>query len=324
MLLSLLLSSFLTFVELNCENLFDCSHDAGKEDTEFMPDGVRRWTNTKYWRKLNGIGQTILSCSDELPDLVALVEVENDSVLHDLTRRSLLRNAGYHYLMTCSADERGVDVALLYQPTSFRPICYEELVVPLLTDMRPTRDILYVQGELITGDTLHVFVVHSPSRFHGEYETRPFRMQTARTLTKAVDSIFYGSPGAMIVAAGDFNDQLTDASLRHIVEHGLVSATTAVRGTHGALSNYRFQDFWQQIDHVLCSPRLLSARRAAYVNDAPFLLEEDIKYGGVKPRRTFVGYHYQRGFSDHLPLVVRFALERLAPTGSSRAVPGTR
>ncbi|MBR1485433.1 MAG: endonuclease/exonuclease/phosphatase family protein [Prevotella sp.] len=314
----------LTLVELNGENLFDTRHDEGKDDEEFTPNGMRHWSPARYWRKLNHTAQTILACSEDLPDLVALVEVENDSVLHDLTRRSLLRNAGYHYLMTCSADERGVDVALLYQPSSFRPICYEEIVVPLVQDMRPTRDILYVQGEVITGDTLHVFVLHSPSRFHGEYETRPFRMQAARTLTKAVDSIFAYSPGAMIVAAGDFNDQLTDPSLRHVVEHGLVSATTAARGTHGSPSNYRFQDFWQQIDHVFCSPRLFAVRMAAYVNDAPFLLEEDIKYGGQKPRRTFVGYHYQQGFSDHLPLVVRFALDRLVPTGSSRAVPGTR
>ena len=69
-----------TFVELNCENAFDTRHDEGKEDEEFTPEGTRRWTRTRYWRKLNGLGQTILSCSDELPDLVALVEVENDSV----------------------------------------------------------------------------------------------------------------------------------------------------------------------------------------------------------------------------------------------------
>ena len=45
-----------------------------------------------------------------------------------------------------------------------------------------------------------------------------------------------------------------------------------------------------------------------YVNDQLFLLEEDPKYGGVKPRRTYNGFRYQRGFSDHLPLVARFRL----------------
>ena len=60
MLISLLLSSFLTLVELNCENLFDTHHDVGKEDTEFLPDGTRHWTSTKYWGKVNRIGQEIL------------------------------------------------------------------------------------------------------------------------------------------------------------------------------------------------------------------------------------------------------------------------
>src|SRR3712207_8786524 len=40
----------------------------------------------------------------------------NDSVLTDLTKKSLLRNARYEYVMTDSPDERGIDVALLYSP----------------------------------------------------------------------------------------------------------------------------------------------------------------------------------------------------------------
>ena len=301
----------LTFVELNCENLFDCTHDSLKQDQEFTPEGVRHWTRTKFWRKLNHTAQTILSCSSELPDLVALVEVENDSVLHSLTRRSLLRNAGYEYLMTQSPDVRGIDVALLYQPSAFRPLCYDILRVRPLKDMRPTRDILYVQGELITGDTLHVFVVHAPSRYGGERLTRPHRMQVAQTLIAATDSLLRRHPVARIVVAGDFNSTLSGHSLSHILSHGLLSATDNVQGTHGAHSNYRYQGRWEQIDHVLVSPMMHACVVAAYVNDAPFLLEADTKYGGKKPFRTFHGYRYQQGFSDHLPLVVRFSLQNL-------------
>ena len=65
MFLSLLLSGFLTLVELNCENMFDCHHDSLKQDTEWMPDGKRKWTPARYWRKLNHIGQEILSCQQE-------------------------------------------------------------------------------------------------------------------------------------------------------------------------------------------------------------------------------------------------------------------
>ena len=304
MFLSLLLSGLLTLVELNCENLFDCRHDSLKQDTEWLPDAVRKWTPDRYWRKVNNIGQEIISCSPEsLPDLVALVEVENDSVLRDLTRRSLLRNAGYEYLMTSSPDLRGIDVALLYQPFSFRPVCYDYLDVTPLEDMRPTRDILYVQGETVGGDTLHVFVVHAPSRFGGEKVTRPNRRVVMERLIGAIRLL---PPDAKVIVAGDFNDYADSPSLLFLEEHALHNVTKGVVGSHGAQGTYRYEGRWESIDHILVSPALLGFAEQVYINDAPFLLEEDKKYGGLKPFRTYNGYRYQRGFSDHIPLVVRF------------------
>lgn len=47
-MLTLLLINLFTFVELNCENLFDYMHDIGKEDTEFTPDGSYHWTKSRY------------------------------------------------------------------------------------------------------------------------------------------------------------------------------------------------------------------------------------------------------------------------------------
>ncbi len=294
----------LTMVELNCENMFDCKHDSLKQDTEWLPDGPRQWTPARYWRKLNSIGQVILSCQQEgVPDLVALVEVENDSCLFDLTRRSLLRNAGYDYLMTTSPDVRGIDVALLYQPFSFRPICYDCLYVKPLEGMRPTRDILYVLGETVKGDTLHVFVVHAPSRFGGEKATRPNRRVVMERLVETISQL---PPGAKVIVAGDFNDYADSPSLLFLEENGLHNITSKAKGSHGAEGTYRYEGRWQSIDHVLVSTALTDFVLQTSVNDAPFLLEEDKKNGGVKPLRTFNGLHYQRGFSDHLPLVVRF------------------
>ena len=50
MVMQLLLAALLVLMELNCENLFDCLHDEGKNDTEFLPQGSRRWTPTRYRR----------------------------------------------------------------------------------------------------------------------------------------------------------------------------------------------------------------------------------------------------------------------------------
>ena len=303
MILSLLLSSFLTFVELNCENLFDTSHGVGKEDSEFLPDGKRYWTRTRYWGKLNRIGQEILSCSDHLPDLVALVEVENDSVLHQLTRRSLLRNAGYEYLMTTSPDARGLDVALLYQPASFRPLCYESLEVPVLPEMRPTRDILYVQGQIITGDTLHIYVVHAPSRYGGEKETRPYRMKVAEIISRQVKMHHQ----ERVIVTGDFNDYFDDASLKYLEESSLVNVTKNTVGICGeAKGTYRFQGEWRSLDHFFCSKRVADCVESTYINDNAFLLDDDVRFGGKRPLRSYNGIRFQKGFSDHLPLIVKF------------------
>ena len=303
-MLSLLLASWLTLVELNCENLFDCQHDSLKQDTEWLPASVRNWTPARYWRKMNSIGQEILSCQDDgIPDLVALVEVENDSVIFDLTRRSLLRHAGYEYLMTQSPDVRGIDVALLYQPMTFRPLCCDYLEVEPLEGMRPTRDVLYVQGETSERDTLHVFVVHAPSRFGGEHPTRPNRRVVMERIMQVVREL---PEDAKVIIAGDFNDYADSPSLQYLEQHGFINVTREARGSNGAQGTYRYQGEWESIDHVLVSRVLRDFVAESFINDAPFLLEEDKKYGGVKPLRTYNGYRYQRGFSDHLPLVVRF------------------
>ena len=305
--LSLLLTSFLTLVELNCENLFDCQHDSLKQDEEWMPAAVRHWTPKRYWHKVNHIGQEILSCQEDgVPDLVALVEVENDNCLRDLTRRSLLRHAGYEFLMTESPDLRGIDVALLYQPFSFRPICYETYRVMPIEGMRPTRDILYVMGECVTGDTLHMFVAHAPSRFGGEKATRPNRQVVADRLVEAISHL---PANAKVIVAGDFNDEADDPALCFLERHALANVTRDAKGSHGAEGTYRYQGEWGSIDHVFVSTVLLDFVEQTYINDSPFLLEEDKKYGGVKPLRTYNGLHYQSGFSDHLPLVVRFRFD---------------
>ncbi|MEE1214127.1 MAG: endonuclease, partial [Bacteroidaceae bacterium] len=106
----------------NVENLFDCHDDPLKDDGEFLPESERRWTPARYWRKQDQLARTIAAVEPQngWPLLVGMMEVENDSVLFDLTRRSPLRRAGYDFLVTQSPDIRGIDVALLYQPKVFR------------------------------------------------------------------------------------------------------------------------------------------------------------------------------------------------------------
>lgn len=306
MFLSLFLSGFLTFVELNCENLFDYQHDSLKQDMEYLPEATRHWTKKRYWQKLNNIAQELLStCDDGIPDLIALCEVENDTVMHDLAKRSLLRNAGYEYLMTASPDVRGIDVALLYSPTSFALIHSAALRVEPLDGMRPTRDILYASGLLVSGDTLHVFVVHAPSRYGGERYSRPFRRAVADRLCQSLDSIRALSPDASILVAGDFNDEADSPAMKHLYKHGLQNLTKHARGQNGVRGTYRYKGRWSSIDHILGSPYIYNKVDTAYIHSPHFLLEEERLYGGLRPCRTYNGMLYQPGYSDHLPLVLR-------------------
>ena len=307
MFLTLILSSFLTFMELNCENLFDTRHDSLKNDLEFLPDGSYRWTPYRYWAKLNHLGQEIVALSNPIPDFVAMCEVENDSVMFDLTRRSLLRNAGYEYVMTSSPDERGIDVALLYQPASFALLHSHSIRIKPLPDTRPTRDILYASGLIITGDTLHVFVVHAPSRRGGELASRPYRLHVADRLAAAVDSIYAESRDAKIIVAGDFNDYADSPALKRLYQHHLINISHDARGTHGAKATYRWHGEWRSLDQIMCSPSMAAAKQKCQIGDLPFLLEDDEKYGGKKPYRTYLGPRYLGGYSDHLPLLVQFA-----------------
>ncbi len=244
----------------------------------------------------------------QLPALVALCEVENDSVLYDLTCRSILRNAKYEYIMTNSQDPRGIDVALLYSPFSFRLLNHYALRVEPLKDMHPTRDILYASGLIISGDTLHVFVVHAPSRSGGEHATQPHRMLIANKLTEAIDSLYKIQPDAKVVVCGDFNDYNNNKSIRHIEEASLIDISKSAKGHNGAKGTYKFQGEWGSLDHMFVSPSMRQELSECFIFDAPFLLEEDEVYGGVKPVRNFLGPRYLRGFSDHLPLVARFKI----------------
>ena len=177
--------------------------------------------------------------------------------------------------------------------------------------MRPTRDILYVKGRILSGDTLHLFVVHAPSRYGGERYSRPFRQAVAERLCQTVDSICAASSDASILVAGDFNDEADGPIATYIGQHGLVNLTKDARGQHGVKGTYRYKGQWGSIDHIFGSPYIYNKVDTTYIHAPKFLLEEEKTYGGLRSRRTYNGMRYQPGYSDHLPLVVRL---RFTPT----------
>jgi hypothetical protein len=152
-------------------------------------------------------------------------------------------------------------------------------------------------------------VVHAPSRVGGATATRPFRIAVAQRIAETVDSILEISPEAHIVVAGDFNDQADDGTLTLLYKHRLTNISHGATGTHGARGTYKHRGAWGSLDHILVSEAIRSRFIGCHIHDAPFLLEDDEKYGGVQPKRTYIGHRYHKGYSDHLPLVAQWELE---------------
>jgi hypothetical protein len=110
-----------------------------KNDSSFLPDGLHHWTYYRYQTKLDRIAQVIVNISGwESVPLVGLCEVENAYCLRDLCYRLMRFN--YRYVHYDSPDERGVDVALLYDSTKVKVLNSKPLRVDLQGDS--TRDIL--------------------------------------------------------------------------------------------------------------------------------------------------------------------------------------
>jgi len=301
----------LTLASFNCENAFDTIHDSGKNDLEYVKGGSRNWNYGRLYRKLDGIAKVIAAVDTVNPvGVVALCEVENDTVLKYLTRRSVLKTLNYDYVMTESEDKRGIDVALLYSRFVFTPVAVESVRTPNLTSS--TRDILHVSGIVALGDTLDVYVVHLPSKLGGK-QGKTKSMAVAECLKANIDSVLAVRQKGRVVVMGDFNAEYNSSQFADALKVGKywtknerlqekLYDVTEGKVPKG-LGTYKYKGIWSVIDHILVSGNV-DVDDSGVLN-SPYLLEKDEKYGGVKPRRTYSGYKYNGGISDHLPVWIR-------------------
>ena len=300
----------------NVENLFDTVHDYSKDDVAFLPDGEYAWNSARYWRKQGDLARTILEAGALKPaDIVGLCEVENDSVITHLIRRTRLAALGYEYAMTDCRDVRGIDVALLYQPYTFRLIETESYSVLYNAEKeRPTRDVLRCSGAVPTGDTLDVMVVHFPSRRGGASLTDAYRCRAAEVVCRVADSLRQVRRNPAILVMGDCNDEPHDRSLRMIEKVGFrnLSAAAKAEGNGGNQKKlrtingtYYYQKDWSRIDNILLSQDAVERFKAseAFIFAPDYLLEPDSD-GFPMPFRIYRGPGYHGGVSDHLPLVL--------------------
>lgn len=307
----------------NVENYFDCVDDSLTDDSEYLPTGMRGWNNTKYLKKQANIAKVITAIGGwDAPDLVGLCEIESDKCLFDLTHFSGLKNLRYKYIHHESPDVRGVDVALLFQPKRFKPVHDEAIRIRFShSPETKTRDLLFVSGIIPTGDTLHVFVCHFPSRLDGELESEDKRTFVASVLRSKVDSLLNINANANIVIMGDFNDFPINKSISEVLGAKPLTDSIASKNLYNLMyklhvdgkGSNKHNGEWGALDQIIVSGNLLNQGNTIFTIqsdvhffDAPFLLEDDKTFLGEQPFRTYVGMKYQDGFSDHLPVYADF------------------
>jgi hypothetical protein len=167
---------------------------------------------------------------------------------------------------------------------------------------------------------IHIFINHWPSRYGGYMETKPKRNRAAEVLKHKTDSLFAINPAVSVVIMGDFNDGPEDESIADV----LLAKKPVAEFRAGELYNLmlveqpgwkhgtlKFREFWDTFDQVIVSGGLLGGKSNLSIDPAKevifhadFLLQPDERYMGMQLFRTYSGFKYLGGFSDHLPVYV--------------------
>ncbi|MFM1772920.1 MAG: hypothetical protein RLZZ71_2062 [Bacteroidota bacterium] len=296
----------------NVENLFDTIDDPNKADEDFTPTGKLQWNTAKYYEHLKHTVDAITNKGTNFPAIVGLIEVENGAVLNDLVNTSFLKGKGYKYVWFEGPDERGIDVALIYDLN--RVSVVQAMAIPVLlesvTDPN-TRDILKVSVE-IGSEKFNLFVNHWPSRRGGQDESEMHRIRAAGVLRKEVDQILSVDTKANVICMGDFNDFPSNKSIHDVLQAGVSNEHSVLfnmmsdfeaqkKGTHF------YKGEWSPLDQFMVSYGMFE-NKCVSANSFEVVSYDFIMYtskDGVKsPARVYVGDSYKGGYSDHLPILM--------------------
>ena len=314
----------------NFENLFDTINDPGVNDTEFTPEGPKKWNSYKYNKKIGNLERVlfdIASADQDFPIVIGVSEIENRSVMEDVIATPKLAKGNYRIVHFDSPDARGVDVGFYYRPDVFK--LEGSAAVPFHMPDNPdfrTRDFVTMWGT-IEGEPFYFVVCHWPSRLGGQAASEPKRLAAATRVRELVDSVQQANPATKVVVMGDLNDDATDRSIVECLgAKGKLNEVTygdmfnpfiaMLKAGYGSLA---YRDDWNLFDNIIVSENLATGStgelKLQRVGDTkfyggifrrPYMIQKEDQYKGY-PLRTFVGNNFQGGFSDHLPVYIYIA-----------------
>lgn len=310
-----------SFMFYNTENFYDIEDDPFTMDNEFTPDGANKWTKDRFDDKVVKITNVIRDIRKPLfPDIIGLAEIENKNVMMALLDE--MRKQGmdqYSFVHYDSPDERGADVAMIYNQKTFTLLESYALQVHLPGIEDRTRDILHVKGSIPGGSIIHLLITHFPSRREGTDISERRRYFVASELKNEVYNIMDKNPDEKIIIMGDFNDTPDDNSVDEILGAEKTFFNIDRRKLYNLLYNrYKkgigttFHKKWLLFDQIIVSGNMLLSDKIectpenADIYNPRYLLHFDER-NRAKPNRTYRGI-YSGGYSDHLPIYLDISL----------------
>lgn len=303
----------------NVENVFWPEDDPARDDDEFTPQGVRHWTQGRLRHKLLQLTRVILAAGKgRAPMLVGLAEVEGDSVMQYWTQHTPLWDQHYEYIVGEGPDRRGIQTALLYQPSDFRVLQSGSYEVFLPSGTHPTRSILHAAGRVVSGDTLDVLVCHLPSRLGGARQSQPARDAAHSRVMQLADSLISIRWQPHIIIMGDMNDYPSGrkAWWGSGYQNLMLPLQKSLRRHPSQIGSHKYQGEWGFLDQFIVNRSWSDNSGSGNVEQtgcyfgnprafAPdFILTDDETHLGHRPHRSYYGYQYEGGYSDHLPILL--------------------
>lgn len=313
-----------TMMFYNLENLYDTIDDPETDDDDFTPMGEKRWTMEKYHTKLDNLSEVFSAVSNShggFPVVVGVSEVENINVMRALAGRKRLSGSHYKCIHYESNDSRGIDVGVFYRSDKFNLVGSEPVKLVLRSGREYIgRNLLAMWGE-IDGEMFAIYVCHLLSRRAGVEASQGFRRagtETARDHARELAKLY---PGIKVVIMGDMNDTPADASLAELLparksifkvgEGEYFNPFWALMDEGKGTSIH--ENRWRLYDNIVVSENMLETspnmkglhlvksdpRHYAEIFSRNFMLQRG------HPKRCYCGNHFQSGYSDHLPVIIK-------------------
>lgn len=284
--------------------------------------GLRNWDEKRYQNKLYKIAQVFQLIKDSeniLPMLIGLSEIQGQKPLDELVKMPPF-NSNYAVVHYDSMDERGVDVALLYDKSkieiiSSEPISYIfEFENQDSANYDTTRDVLYCKVKY-QEEIMHVFVLHLPSKRERDIN-KPRRDFILKELKERVHQLLANS-NKNIVICGDFNENPNEDNIENLLYDEKFNKILT-NPYQDLFKNNVFSTFHYKngllFDHMILSndffetESILQFKNAKVFNHQK-ISSQDVNFKG-RPFRTYAGTRYLGGYSDHFPIITEIYIKK--------------